>query len=201
MRGETPAFPEAAAPRAAAFFGPTRAGHGGEGGCGIAPPSRRMPVLILEGAGAAGALGALAAFAAGAAATRGLARRGPRRWLVDRPNERSLHERLVSRAGGLGVLAGIAAGLAIATRMEAPAAGHGWVLGGALVIVLVSFADDLRPLSPAIRIVSHLAAAVCTVLAGLSADRIVLPGVVLALGPGRRRRVHRPVRGVDRESV
>ena len=134
-------------------------------------------------------LAAVAALAVGAGATGWLVSRGPSRRLVDRPNERSLHDRPVSRAGGIAIFAGVAAGLATAALagsaafLAAPAPGYGWVLAGALIIAVVSFTDDVRRVSPAVRIVSHLAAAACVVLAGLPAERIVLPGAALPLGP------------------
>ncbi len=134
-------------------------------------------------------LAAVVAFAVGAGAAGWLVSCGPSRRLVDRPNERSLHDRPVSRAGGVAILAGVAAGLATAALagsaafLAAPAPGYGWVLAGALVIAVVSFTDDVRRASPAVRIVSHLAAAACVVLAGLPAERIVLPGATLPLGP------------------
>ena len=134
-------------------------------------------------------LAAVVALAVGAGAAGWLVSCGPSRRLVDRPNERSLHDRPVSRAGGVAIFAGVAAGLATAALagsaafLAAPAPGYGWVLAGALVIAVVSFADDVRRVSPAVRIVSHLAAAACVVLAGLPAERIVLPGAALHLGP------------------
>ena len=134
-------------------------------------------------------LAAVVALAVGAGAAGWLVSCGPSRRLVDRPNERSLHDRPVSRAGGIAILAGVAAGLATAVLagsaafLAAPAPGYGWVLAGALVIAVVSFTDDVRRVSPAVRIVSHLAAAACVVLAGLPAERIVLPGAALHLGP------------------
>ena len=132
-------------------------------------------------------LAAAAAFLVGAAAAGWIASRGPGRWLVDRPNERSLHDRPVSRAGGIAILAGTAAGIAAAVAAQAPApgaaAGAGWLLGGALLVVSASLADDVRPVSPSIRIAAHLAAAGCVVLSGWSCERIVLPGAVLHLGP------------------
>ena len=134
-------------------------------------------------------LAAVVALAVGAGAAGWLVSCGPSRRLVDRPNERSLHDRPVSRAGGVAIFAGVAAGLATAVLagsaafLAAPAPGYGWVLAGALVIAVVSFTDDVRRVSPAVRIVSHLAAAACVVLAGLPAERIVLPGAALHLGP------------------
>ena len=128
-------------------------------------------------------LAALAAFAAGAASAGWLASRGPRRWLVDRPNARSLHDRPVSRAGGVANVAGTTAGLAILALSETPAPAAGWVLAGALIVGVVSLADDLWRVSPAIRMACHLAAAACVVAAGLLPERLLLPGASLALGP------------------
>ena len=127
-------------------------------------------------------LAGVAAFVASAAVVGWLSSRGTGRWLVDHPNPRSLHDRPVSRAGGIGILAGLAAGLAFAALMETFARGHGWTLAGAVLIVCISLADDIRGVPPAIRLVFHLAAAGCVVLAGLSAERITLPGGALALG-------------------
>ena len=125
----------------------------------------------------------IAAFVVATVATGWLASRAPRHWFIDHPNERSLHERPVSRAGGIAIFAGISAGLASLAFIEAPGPGYGWVLVGAIVIACVSFADDVRRVSPMIRIVFHLAAGVCIVFAGLPPDMIVLPGAALHLGP------------------
>ena len=128
------------------------------------------------------AFAVVAAFTIAAASTGWIVSRAGSRWLVDHPNERSLHDRPVSRAGGIAIFAGLAAGLAIVALVEAPEPGSGWVLAGGLIIVSVSFADDVRRVSPAVRILFHLAAAACVVLAGLSGERIVLPGAALDLG-------------------
>ena len=128
-------------------------------------------------------LAATSAFIVSAAAVGWLASRGPRTWLVDHPNQRSLHVRPVSRAGGIGILAGLAAGLVLAALSETFVRGHGWVLAGAVLIACISFADDIRSVSAAIRLVFHLAAAGCVVLAGLSVERLTFPGGALALGP------------------
>ena len=78
----------------------------------------------------------------------------------------------------------MSAGLTTLAFIEAPMPGSGWILAGAIVVVSVSFADDLRRVSPLIRIVCHLAAGACVVLAGLPAEKIALPGMALHLGPG-----------------
>ena len=129
------------------------------------------------------AVASVAAFTIAAVCTGWIVSRGGSRWLLDHPNERSLHERPVSRAGGIAILAGLAIGLVIVALVGTPGPGVGWVLAGGLLIVSISFADDVRRISPGIRIVFHFAAAGCVVLAGLSEERIVLPGAALPLGP------------------
>jgi UDP-N-acetylmuramyl pentapeptide phosphotransferase/UDP-N-acetylglucosamine-1-phosphate transferase len=84
-----------------------------------------------------------------------------RRLVLDRPNERSLHERPVPRTGGLAILGGVAAGAALAGPV--PVA----VLALAVALAGVSFADDLYGLPTLVRFGAHLAAA----------------GAALALGP------------------
>jgi UDP-N-acetylmuramyl pentapeptide phosphotransferase/UDP-N-acetylglucosamine-1-phosphate transferase len=74
------------------------------------------------------------------------------RLVLDRPNERSLHERPVPRTGGLAVLAG---GLTSAAFGAAPL----WLLLGlAYSLAAVSFLDDLRSLPTGARLAAHLAA-------------------------------------------
>ena len=146
-------------------------------------------------------LAPVVAFTVAALCTGWIVSRGRNRWLVDHPNARSLHDRPVSRAGGMAILAGLAAGLAIVALDGAPAPDHLWALAGGLIVVSVSFTDDIRRVSPAIRIVFHLAAAGCVVLAGLSIDRIVLPGRGAASRSECRCGVYRAVRGVGCEPV
>ena len=73
-------------------------------------------------------------------------------WLpLDRPNERSLHDRPVPRVGGLGMMAGVLLGFAL-LRAEP--------LLAALVLVLavVSFLDDRSHLPIGVRFATHAAA-------------------------------------------
>jgi UDP-GlcNAc:undecaprenyl-phosphate GlcNAc-1-phosphate transferase len=75
------------------------------------------------------------------------------RFALDRPNERSLHEHPVPRTGGIAVLLGASAALAFgAAELWLP-------LGLALLLAVVSFADDIRTLPVAARLAAHLAAA------------------------------------------
>ncbi len=95
---------------------------------------------------------ALLSFALAFAATRViLAWFGAR--ALDQPNERSLHHRPVPRTGGIAVLIGAAAGLALgAPELWRP-------LALALALAMLSFFDDLRGVPVALRLAAHFAAA------------------------------------------
>jgi UDP-N-acetylmuramyl pentapeptide phosphotransferase/UDP-N-acetylglucosamine-1-phosphate transferase len=97
-----------------------------------------------------------------------------RRLVLDRPNERSLHERPVPRTGGLAILAGIAAGAALAPSPP-------WnALGLAAALAAVSFLDDVVGLPTLVRLAAHLAAA-AAVLALEFGTLGPVPVAVLAL--------------------
>ena len=76
-----------------------------------------------------------------------------RRLMLDRPNARSLHDKPVSRSGGIAIAAGVAAGAAFAPP------GLGAVLGIAGLLALLSLADDIFTLPTLLRLAAHLAAA------------------------------------------
>lgn len=94
---------------------------------------------------------------------------------MDHPNQRSLHETPIPRTGGIGIMAGLAAGWLLVWP--------GWLmplLGLALALSALSLLDDFRGLPVKLRLGAQLAAAVC--LVGLGPE---LPGglvtVVLAV--------------------
>src|SRR5262245_7375262 len=75
------------------------------------------------------------------------------RLALDRPNQRSLHERPVPRTGGLALLAGSAVSLAFG-------AGELWLpFALAAALAALSFLDDLHGMPTVIRLGAHLSAA------------------------------------------
>ena len=98
------------------------------------------------------AASALASFVAAFIAIRVLLSRFAA-FALDRPNERSLHDRPVPRTGGLAVLLGAAASLAFGAAQAWPP------MLIALGLAIVSFLDDLRGMPSALRLALHLAAA------------------------------------------
>jgi UDP-N-acetylmuramyl pentapeptide phosphotransferase/UDP-N-acetylglucosamine-1-phosphate transferase len=76
-----------------------------------------------------------------------------RQLVLDRPNERSLHQHPVPRTGGLAIIAGVAAGCLVGQP------GFGVTLGLAAALAVVSFLDDVFGLRTLVRLALHLTAA------------------------------------------
>ncbi len=103
-----------------------------------------------------------------------------RRLMLDRPNERSLHERPVPRSGGVAIAAGVAA--CVAASDAAAMQGIGAVLAIAAALAVLSLADDILTLPTLLRLAAHLAAA-CAAL-GLEmgfAEPMLFAMLVLAI--------------------
>jgi len=82
------------------------------------------------------------------------------RILPDQPNERSLHSAPVPRSGGIAIMLPVL----ICGWLAAPE--FRLALACALLLALMSFLDDLRPLSPALRLLVHVLAAVALIFFG-----------------------------------
>ena len=118
----------------------------------------------------------LTAFAAALFAVWWLARGRFSTLALDRPNPRSLHEAPVPRTGGLGLHAGAQLGLGIISP-NLPAAL--WI--AFIVLMLVSFLDDLREIPALWRLVAHLAACGLFVAAVLPGEYGILLAAVATL--------------------
>lgn len=99
--------------------------------------------------------------------------------VIDRPNERSSHVVPTVRGGGLGIVLAVTA-LVLCGRapfgLETILA---WLLGLSVVLAVVSFADDVRPVSALARMSVHAALAVlCLWVLGLGVMPVV--GLLLA---------------------
>ena len=106
-----------------------------------------------------------------------LARDGTRRWLLDHPNERSLHHQPTTRSGGLAIALGILIGGIATGYLGAGFDQLSWLALGALIVFIVSFRDDLSHVHPAIRISVHFFVALILVFAGYAVDAVDLPGL------------------------
>lgn len=80
--------------------------------------------------------------------------------LIDVPNERSSHSTLTPRGGGLGIVMATVLGLASARLLDIalPAAAFLVLIGGGVMVAVVSLIDDLRGVRPPIRLGVHFAA-------------------------------------------
>ncbi|MBX9903502.1 MAG: glycosyltransferase family 4 protein [Burkholderiales bacterium] len=101
------------------------------------------------------------------------------RLALDQPNARSLHTSPVPRTGGIGLLLGVAAGWTwIAPHLP-------WLFWAALLLLIgVSLLDDLRGLSAAVRLATHLFAAMlmASALPALHESLLLFAVAVLAIG-------------------
>jgi Fuc2NAc and GlcNAc transferase len=81
--------------------------------------------------------------------------------LIDRPNDRSSHLLPRPRGGGIGVFAGLLAGLAVAVGIEdlTITTNLAAILAGATIVAIVGLGDDIAPLEPWLRLAVHVAAA------------------------------------------
>jgi Fuc2NAc and GlcNAc transferase len=120
------------------------------------------------------------AFAAGLVATPLVQRLALRLGLLDRPNERSSHDRVTPRGGGLAVAFGVAAALTVAGT----GGGRGAVfLAGALAMAALGLCDDRfdLPMLPRLALQAGVAAGVSWALGGFVALPLP-PPMDLSLG-------------------
>lgn len=108
-----------------------------------------LPILI-----AVSAIGAAVSWIT-VAVVRTVARR---RGLLDIPNARSSHDVPTPRLGGIGIIAGMIAALAVAAGSGAAVGPAFVLLGIGLAVAVVSLIDDFRGLPVSARLAVHLAA-------------------------------------------
>jgi UDP-N-acetylmuramyl pentapeptide phosphotransferase/UDP-N-acetylglucosamine-1-phosphate transferase len=95
---------------------------------------------------------------------------------LDHPNERSLHAAPVARTGGVAIMLGTLAGMALAEA-------NTLLLGLALALTLLSLLDDWKGLSPLVRLLGHLAVAGCFVAGALTGvGSVAWVALVVAVG-------------------
>lgn len=116
-------------------------------------------------------LAGVLSYALNALAVRGLGVVAP----LDLPNERSLHTRPVPRVGGIGVVAGLCAGL-LATE------GFGLVIGLAVALAALSLVDDWRHLPAVVRLAGHLTVAAAFCVFTVDAGPLVQVVLIIAVG-------------------
>ncbi|TCP26017.1 UDP-GlcNAc:undecaprenyl-phosphate GlcNAc-1-phosphate transferase [Scopulibacillus darangshiensis] len=91
---------------------------------------------------------------------------------TDLPNHRKVHSVSMPRLGGLAIYLSFIIGfLIIRPESDYTLA----ILGGSFIIILMGFLDDVMTLSPKIKLVGQLMAAIVIVIGGIQVDFINLP--------------------------
>lgn len=90
---------------------------------------------------------------------------------LDIPNARSSHAQPVPRGGGLSIVLSFSLALLWVMQLEVTASNWAMaVIVPSLLVALIGFLDDLRPISARIRLVVHLAASVIFIIFRLSGE-------------------------------
>jgi UDP-N-acetylmuramyl pentapeptide phosphotransferase/UDP-N-acetylglucosamine-1-phosphate transferase len=101
-----------------------------------------------------------------------------RLYVLDHPNQRSLHTTPTPRNGGIAILLGFMLGwliLKLFGGYSIPGGLFFW--SGFILIVGVSFWDDRYPLSPGIRLIAQITVAILLMVGGFSLRELAIPGV------------------------
>lgn len=118
----------------------------------------------------------LLSLGVGAATTWLVARNATRLGLLDVPNERSSHQSSTPRGGGIGIVAGVAAGVIFLTAVGIPPGRDlGVLLVGTAVLAALGAIDDRRSIPAKYRLLVQLVVAVTVVILIGGPDRLPLP--------------------------
>lgn len=91
---------------------------------------------------------------------------------TDQPNQRKVHKKLMPRLGGLAIFLSFIVGI----FLFYPNSDYTWpVLIGGTIIIITGFLDDMRELSPKLKIAGQLTAAMVVTLGGVQVEFINLP--------------------------
>jgi len=102
-------------------------------------------------------------------------------FLVDIPNERSLHERPTPRSGGIAILISIAV-TSCFLIWNVEIGSYFWIYIAALILAIVSYFDDKNHIEARYRFFVHLLVAGGLVIVGISVTTINFPNYSLNLG-------------------
>lgn len=108
--------------------------------------------------------------------TRGLCAPRSPLFILDHPNERSLHDQPTPRGGGIAIAVAIFLGGALLELVHSHFDDVYWLGLGAVIIAMVSFFDDRFKLPPLFRLVAHFLVALLLVYHGFVLAALDLPG-------------------------
>lgn len=99
-------------------------------------------------------------------------------YLLDHPNDRSLHDNPTPRGGGLGICVAILASGCIAVWVAGTSEPAMWITIAAVLVIGISYLDDHSVVKPATRMAVHCIAAGTLLFGGLLPGSLLLPGLV-----------------------
>ncbi len=109
--------------------------------------------------------------------TRGLCAPNSPLFILDHPNERSLHVQPTPRGGGIAIAAAIFLGGTVLELVHSHFDDRYWLGFGAFVIALVSFIDDRFKVPPLFRLMAHIIVALVLAYHGFVLTALDLPGI------------------------
>lgn len=118
---------------------------------------------------------AIAAFVISAWFTRQFCNPNSVVYILDHPNDRSLHDRPVARGGGLAILISIFA-IGGAAALSHPVSSLAVIPVGILLVAVVSLLDDRYSVPPVYRLIVHAASASVVLYGGFVLQRLEVPG-------------------------
>ncbi len=118
------------------------------------------------------------AFAISAWFTRRFCDPGSAVYILDHPNDRSLHDRPVPRGGGLAILIAIFVCGAVVAWLQ-PERGLASIALSIFLVAVVSFIDDRYSVPPIYRLLAHTVAAAVIVYNGYVLERLEIAGTGL----------------------
>jgi UDP-N-acetylmuramyl pentapeptide phosphotransferase/UDP-N-acetylglucosamine-1-phosphate transferase len=107
-------------------------------------------------------------FTVAAVLARWLCHPSSRFYVLDHPNERSLHTRPTPRTGGLAIVVAVVLGVAVSAATGLVSTTLTWLVGALAIVVTVSYVDDRYGVAPFYRLLAHLAASFVLFYGGLS---------------------------------
>lgn len=94
-------------------------------------------------------------------------------WVLDRPNERSLHSVATPRTGGVAILIALICGYVVANfKFNFPQYPIGWIAISTLFLGLISLWEDIYGLSTTLRLLFQAIAALLLIIAELSVSTL-----------------------------
>lgn len=92
--------------------------------------------------------------------------------VYDKPDARKVHKGLMTRLGGLGIFAGFVCGFILYGDFSRPMMG---LLAGSAFVTMVGFYDDIKNISPKLKLLGQIIAAVILMVFGLRLEFFTIP--------------------------